>query len=37
MNVKSLLGNMSVAFLAQGIAMAMSIVQALLVPKVLGV
>lgn len=37
MNVKSLISNMSVAFLAQGIAMAMSVVQTLLVPKVLGI
>ena len=36
MNWKSLVHNASVAFLAQGIAMGLSVVQTLLVPKLLG-
>ena len=37
LNYKSLAGNLSVAFLAQGISLCLSIVMSLLVPKVLGV
>lgn len=37
MNKKAILQNMSVAFLAQGVSMCLSILQTLLVPKVLGV
>jgi O-antigen/teichoic acid export membrane protein len=37
MNIRSLVSNASVAFLAQGISMVLSIVMSLLVPKVLGV
>lgn len=36
MNGRAVLHNMGVAFLAQGVAMALSIIQTLLVPKVLG-
>ncbi len=36
MNIKSLAQNVSVAFLAQGVAMALSVLQTLLVPKLLG-
>jgi O-antigen/teichoic acid export membrane protein len=36
-NVRSLISNASVAFLAQGVSMVLSIVTSLLVPKVLGV
>ena len=37
MNKQTILQNMSVAFLAQGVSMCLSILQTLLVPKVLGV
>ena len=37
MNKRAILQNMSVAFLAQGVSMCLSILQTLLVPKVLGV
>ena len=37
MNKKVILQNMSVAFLAQGVSMALSIIQTLIVPKLLGV
>lgn len=37
MNFKSVLSNLTVAFLAQGIAMLLSVITSLLVPKVLGV
>ena len=37
MNIKSLISNAATAFLAQGVAMALSILQGLLVPKILGV
>lgn len=37
MDAKKLIGNAATAFLAQGVSMALSILQALLVPKVLGV
>lgn len=37
MNKKSIMMNLSVAFLAQGVSMVLSILQTLLVPKVLGV
>ncbi|WP_172135178.1 hypothetical protein [Adlercreutzia sp. ZJ473] len=37
MDYRSLLGNMSVAFASQGVAMCLSVITSLLVPKVLGV
>ena len=37
MDKKAILGNMSVAFLAQGVSLMLSVLQTLLVPKVLGV
>jgi len=37
MNRREVLGNVSVAFLAQGIALGVSVIQTLLVPKTLGV
>ena len=37
MNIKSLASNLSIAFLAQGVSLVLSITMSLLVPKVLGV
>jgi len=37
MNFKSVLSNLSVAIVAQGVSVALSIISSLLVPKLLGV
>ena len=37
MNKKTILQNMSVAFLAQGVTLALSVIQTMIVPKLLGV
>lgn len=37
MNKKTILQNMSIAFLAQGVTLALSVIQTMIVPKLLGV